>query len=139
MIHCNFLQVCSGWINYIVSASRCRRRYAIFCKYQPITHFPPDELFAIRERSLVDSFRPKAYSPPPADLLKDNFERSVETATAFQNRLKALASQEAQTVFQDMLLSGFTDGKVGLYSMHHDSAVYKLGYGHPVTDRLAHM
>ena len=45
----------------------------------------------------------------------------------------------AVEIFQDKLLAGFVNNKVGRYSMYHDVAVYALGLDSPKTIRLAHM
>lgn len=95
--------------------------------------------FLIREASLVDSFQSKLLTLPPENFEADNFERGIETVAAFGCRAQQLSGKDAQLAFQEVLLRGFTDGKVGIYSMFHDSAVYFDGYNSEKATRLAYM
>lgn len=98
-----------------------------------------DELFIIREAALVEPFKNKPLTEVPANLQKDNFEGQVESVDSFAERAMSLSPQEAQKAFQQVLLLGLNDSKVGLYSMFHDYAVFKYGYADRKAVRLAYM
>jgi RNA-dependent RNA polymerase len=87
---------------------------------------------------LLEHFRNSAFCEPPADLLTRNFHREVETVANFCQRVSKQPST-AQYEFQQVLLLGLADAKVGLYSVFHDNAVYQFGYGSKDAVRLAYM
>lgn len=87
---------------------------------------------------LLEPFRNSKFSEPPADLLTRNFEREVETLVKFSHRV-SVQPTTSQREFQKVLLLGLADTKVGLYSIFHDNAVYKLGYGSEEAIRMAYM
>ncbi|RDB19363.1 putative RNA-dependent RNA polymerase SHL2 [Hypsizygus marmoreus] len=98
-----------------------------------------DEVFEIKEPSVVEPFMNKPLTKMPSNLLRDNFEGQVETVTAFAERVAAMTPLDAQKAFQEVLLLNLNDSKVGLYSNFHDFAVWKYGYAHPFAVRLAYM
>ncbi|KAF8640931.1 hypothetical protein AX17_000578 [Amanita inopinata Kibby_2008] len=98
-----------------------------------------DELFIIREQSLVKFFENKPFIPEPQDLQKECFNVSAESLDAFGQRTSVLPQGEAQREFQFALLSGLNDAKVGLYSRFHEYAICKFGYSHKETVRMAYM
>ncbi|KAF8648909.1 hypothetical protein AX16_006144 [Volvariella volvacea WC 439] len=97
-----------------------------------------DETFILWQQSLVQRFRNQPLTREP-DNLMTFFERSVESGTEFNERASKLDCVEAQAAFQDVLLLGLHDAKVGLYSMFHDYSVWKFGYDHPDTILMAHI
>ncbi|PFH49062.1 hypothetical protein AMATHDRAFT_64002 [Amanita thiersii Skay4041] len=98
-----------------------------------------DELFIIRESCLVKYFQSKPLVPEPKNLQQECFEVNAETLDAFSERSILLSKPVVQQQFQEVLLSGLNDAKVGIYSGFHDQAIIKLGYDHPETIRLAYM
>lgn len=98
-----------------------------------------DEEFIIPDTMIVEPFQNKPLTPMPPNLIRDNFEKHVETVTDFAHRVMALPSQDAQIAFQEVLLLGLTNAQIGLYSKFHDYAVWKFGYDDPRTIRLAYM
>ncbi|KAG5643296.1 hypothetical protein DXG03_001223 [Asterophora parasitica] len=98
-----------------------------------------DDLFIIRERSLVEPFCTKELVPMPKNFLEDNFERHPQTVEQFAQHSSAMSSREAQEAFQDVLLLSLRETKYGLYSTFHDYSVWKKGYKHPDSIRLSYM
>ncbi|KAF9469499.1 RNA dependent RNA polymerase-domain-containing protein, partial [Collybia nuda] len=98
-----------------------------------------DELFLIREAALVEPFKNKPLTEMPVNLQKDNFEGHVESVDAFAERVMSLSPREAQTAFQQILLLGLNDSKVGLYSKFHDYAVFRYSYADHRAVRMAYM
>jgi hypothetical protein len=98
-----------------------------------------DSVFVLSDPNLVRPFCNRLVSCPPDDFLVKNFERGVETVKVFNDRVQSLPILEAQREIQSVSLSGFSDGKVGMYANFHDGALWKVGYGKPETIRLAHM
>jgi hypothetical protein len=97
--------------------------------------------------AIVDAFSygglgPRPFTAEPDNFLKDNFVQSVECVSAVQEGLIQLAQADpckAQVAFQQKVLAGLKDSKVGRYSHQHDTAIYRYGYDHPSTIRLAYM
>ncbi|VDB86203.1 unnamed protein product [Peniophora sp. CBMAI 1063] len=91
------------------------------------------------EPTLVEPFKnaPQIVEPAPG-FIEKNFDSSATTVQDFVARLQgdraALGTELLET-----LLSGMRDRRVGLYARFHDLAIWRLGYGHPATERLAHM
>jgi RNA-dependent RNA polymerase len=102
------------------------------------TNCLPDTAFMFWSKLLVDHFRTSSFSKPPADLFTSNFHREIETVVKFSQRISSQPST-AQREFQKVLMLGFADTKVGLYSNFHDNAVYKFGYGSEEAVRMAYM
>lgn len=88
---------------------------------------------------LVEPFQTATFSAPPKNLLVDNFDREIETVANFCQRASSMSSGQSSSEFLGVLLLSLKDKKVGLYSRFHDYAVYKYGYGHDFTIRLAYM
>ncbi|KAF8215646.1 hypothetical protein K438DRAFT_1954355 [Mycena galopus ATCC 62051] len=84
-----------------------------------------DEAIIIRERTIVDSFENQAFVPPPVDFLAANFERQVQTVTDFGKKLGAMTIAQAQLAFQEEVLIGLRNDKIGVYSLYHDAATYE--------------
>jgi RNA-dependent RNA polymerase len=89
---------------------------------------------------IVKNFRnsSSASCAPPIDI-EEQFDLSIEPMDKYMERVAGLSSSEELQELQKHLLSGLADRKVGLYSRFHSLSTYKLGYGDPVTIRLAHM
>jgi RNA-dependent RNA polymerase len=87
----------------------------------------------------VEPFKSQSLTKEPANLKADNFEGQVESVKKFAERAMALSPQDAQMAFQEVLLLGLNNSKVGLYSTFHDYAVYEYGYANPEAVRLAYM
>jgi RNA-dependent RNA polymerase len=87
---------------------------------------------------LLEHFKNSAFSEPPADLFTRNFHREVETVVKFSQRVSSQPSTPHRDL-QKVLLLGLADTKVGLYSIFHDNAVYKLGYASEEAVRMAYM
>lgn len=75
----------------------------------------------------------------PDDLVESNFEREVERVPDFDQRTGKLSPKKAQEEFQNVLLLGLADTKVGIYSNFHDICVYTYGYDDLRTLRIADM
>ncbi|KAJ6617422.1 RNA dependent RNA polymerase-domain-containing protein [Mycena sp. CBHHK59/15] len=98
-----------------------------------------DEAIIIRERAIVEPFQNQPVVPPPATFLTNNFHRQVQSVTDFGHKLSEMPIAEAQCAFQQALLAGLTDDKIGSYSNYHEYATWKYGLTHEKTRRLAHM
>ncbi|TFK66180.1 hypothetical protein BDN72DRAFT_900047 [Pluteus cervinus] len=97
-----------------------------------------DEPFIIWEPSLVEQFDNKNLFREPDDL-KGFFESQVEKVSQFRERVQCLPKKEAQEAFQEVLLLGLSDAKVGMYSKFHQFATNKYGYAHPETILFAYL
>ncbi|ORY24068.1 RNA dependent RNA polymerase-domain-containing protein [Naematelia encephala] len=76
----------------------------------------------------------------PADFVSLNFDKEVTSGTDFLARMSGEDDETIITNMQYFLLSGLKDDKsTGEYSEMHGNAVYKLGFDHPKTLRLARM
>jgi hypothetical protein len=75
--------------------------------------------------------------------LMQEFEKEVESVSAFCKRMIAMKGKDAQKraaqAYQDVLLSNLKASNKGLYSMFHDQAVSRHGYNDPRSIRLAYM
>ncbi|KAG5639652.1 hypothetical protein H0H81_008813 [Sphagnurus paluster] len=99
-----------------------------------------DELFIIREKSLVEPFKSKPLTEMPSDLLLNNFEGHPERVTHFAERVATMETlKDVQKTFQEILLLNLNDSKVGMYSNFHDYAAWQHGYDNPKSIRLAYM
>lgn len=97
-----------------------------------------DTLVAIIDRLITENFKNKPFTPPP-DNLMTNFERQVQTVTAFCEEVKGLAPELAQKKFQAVLLLSLNESEKGMYSAFHDRAIIRYGYDHHNAIRLAYM
>lgn len=105
-----------------------------------------DILFLLRGIFAKD-FTNCSYSEPTRDFMERNFEKERETIADFCARVgstqrlhdPASAAGEKQAALARVFLAELGDSKVGLYSVYHDKAIAKLGYGAPETLRIAHM
>ncbi|KAL0071656.1 hypothetical protein AAF712_001513 [Marasmius tenuissimus] len=101
-----------------------------------------DNAFVIRHPKLVPPFDKKPLTLPPPDL-DDNFQSEKIRTTAFAKDIRRLVDNnniiDAQREFYRVALSGFTDSKVGIYSVWCDNAVAAHGYDSPQAIRLAHI
>lgn len=101
-----------------------------------------DKAFVIWNPILVEPFRT---APPEQSLCPDigrYFEAKTERMTDFIARtshrsMTMLARRQEFSVYSLSCLNN--TGLVGIYSLMHDCAVYKVGYREPETVRLAHM
>ena len=90
------------------------------------------------EPTLVQPFKNAPIVEPEPDFIQKNFNSSAVTVQDFCARLQS-DRNALGTVLLETLLSGMRDRRVGLYARFHDLAIWKWGYGHPATERLAHM
>jgi RNA-dependent RNA polymerase len=94
----------------------------------------------IWDPDLVQSFKnaPEHYSEKPTDLIT-NFEKENQTAVQFIEA-NGSTSQAALSRMQDFLLGALRNpDDVSIYSKLHENAMYRLGYNHGDTVRLAYM
>ncbi|KAJ7596377.1 RNA dependent RNA polymerase-domain-containing protein [Mycena floridula] len=98
-----------------------------------------DTVFVTWEPNLLRQFRPTALVPQPPNLQAENFEETVMTLAQFEAMIQTKSSFEAQVAFMNLMLSGFTDGLVGIYSTYHDAAVFHYGLNSKEAIRLAYM
>lgn len=95
---------------------------------------------------MVKPFKNKPFTPPPDNLIADNFERiGAESVDAFCSRGISLMDEgrvrEAGQELIKVLTGQLVDDCKGLYSMFHDNAAAnpRLSYDHPETIRLAYV
>ncbi|KAJ7799106.1 RNA dependent RNA polymerase-domain-containing protein [Mycena olivaceomarginata] len=98
-----------------------------------------DEAIIIRDPTIVDPFQNQPVVPLSADFLPTNFERQVQTVIDFGKKLETMGVAAAQQAFQEEVLLGLRDDKIGVYSLYHDAATYEWGLDDPRTRRIAHM
>ncbi|KAJ7511709.1 RNA dependent RNA polymerase-domain-containing protein [Mycena galericulata] len=98
-----------------------------------------DDAIIIRDLAIVGPFRNQAVVPVPEKFLAENFERQVQTVVDFGEALQRMGNSPAQCAFQQEVLAGLVDDKIGIYSIFHDCAVYRYGLDHAKTRRMAHM
>ncbi|SRR6266550_7632796 len=98
-----------------------------------------DELFIIREECLVKHFENKPFVPEPENLQQECFELNAETVDGFVQRTVILSASDSQWEFQHSLLSGLNDSKMKFYSGFHEYAMFKYGYDHINTVKMAYM
>ncbi|KAF8215655.1 RNA dependent RNA polymerase-domain-containing protein [Mycena galopus ATCC 62051] len=67
---------------------------------------------------------------PAPESLMSKFEQEVKTVEQVGRELEGLSPEDSQRTFQEYLLKGLRDSKVGLYSYFHDYAIWRYGYGH---------
>ena len=115
-----------------------------------VNHSPDDYLGRINQNfpdtaritwmsEMVSAFKPSPPSPPPDGFLQEYFERDIETVLDFCNQHKGKSEDQLAIEIRNILLSGISNTRVGLYSKFHDNATYHLGYDNPITIRLAYM
>ncbi|KAF8971781.1 RNA dependent RNA polymerase-domain-containing protein [Flammula alnicola] len=98
-----------------------------------------DELIATWDPAIVEAFDNKGFTNPPDDLMTDNFDRDVETVEKFSERTADMSQRETSQAFQEVLIANLSESNVGLYSMMHENAIVKYGYGHVHSIRLAYI
>lgn len=95
----------------------------------------------IWQPEIVSTFRnaPSFFATPPPDLGK-SFSQNNETVAGMLERLEGSDVHRKTYEIQKFLLGALRNTSVvGTYSTYHDNAVYKLGYAHEETIRLAYM
>ncbi|KAL1749286.1 RNA dependent RNA polymerase-domain-containing protein [Schizophyllum fasciatum] len=98
-----------------------------------------DILFLLRG-IFTKYFINRPYSAPTPDFMTRNFEKEKETIADFCARVsQCRGAAEKQTALARVFLAELGDSKVGIYSMYHDMAIAKQGYGAKETIRIAHM
>jgi RNA-dependent RNA polymerase len=98
-----------------------------------------DTAVAIWQKTIVDNFQnaPDNLSVEPEDV-DACFSRGNENAAGFLERTSRQPSNAQIHAYQSFLLGALRETSlVGQYSNFHDNAIYKLGYSHPETIRLA--
>ncbi|KAF8167315.1 RNA dependent RNA polymerase-domain-containing protein [Crassisporium funariophilum] len=98
-----------------------------------------DELIVLWDPLLVSGFDNKPFTDAPKDFLSQNFYRDTETVEHFCDRALSLSPRKAHEAFQEVLIANLSESKVGLYSMFHDNAIVKHGYGNELSIRLAYI
>ncbi|KAJ7589619.1 RNA dependent RNA polymerase-domain-containing protein [Mycena floridula] len=98
-----------------------------------------DTVFLIWEANLVKEFKARHFVSEPENLLEDNFERNVTTVAQFVSSIKGMPRRQAQRAFFQQMFKGYVDGRVGLYSLFHESALYDTGYKSEKAVRLAYI
>lgn len=63
----------------------------------------------------------------------------MQTVIDFGKKLETMGAAAAQQAFQEEVLLGLRDDKIGVYSLYHDAATYEWGLDDPRTRRVAHM
>lgn len=96
----------------------------------------PDCCFVIWDPRLTGNFTNAPYSPPPENFKRDNFQQDIVRLRDFLGRTE---EPDFQVQFQQALLTGLKDTKLGLYSIWHDLAVFERGLDHHKTMFLAQM
>ncbi|KDQ17067.1 hypothetical protein BOTBODRAFT_224345 [Botryobasidium botryosum FD-172 SS1] len=97
-----------------------------------------DMVYMYWQPELVESFsNSESTNPPPG--LRAEFEEGTETGEAFISRTSELGEEEQFGQIQRYLMAGANESYVGQYSEFYAQAIYRLGYGHPETIRLAHI
>ncbi|KAK0479679.1 RNA dependent RNA polymerase-domain-containing protein [Armillaria novae-zelandiae] len=83
-----------------------------------------DVCFLLWLASLVQGFQDKPLRAPPKDFMEIHFERDIQSVAEFQDCVeKNLCTQQD---FVNILMTGLTKGRVGIYSMFHDNSVRKF-------------
>ncbi|EDR15354.1 uncharacterized protein LACBIDRAFT_301565 [Laccaria bicolor S238N-H82] len=98
-----------------------------------------DELLVIKDKLIVDSFKNQPLTVIPSGLMESDFEREVESVPDFCCRALSLEEAASHKAFQEVLLLNLNVSQVGLYSTFHENAIWKYGYSHPETVRLAYI
>lgn len=96
-----------------------------------------DVCFLLWLASLVQGFQNKLLRAPPKDFMETHFERDIQSVAQFQDCVEK--NQRTQSSFVDILMTGLTKGRVGIYSMFHDKSVRKYGYDSDQSILLAYM
>ncbi|KAJ7658666.1 RNA dependent RNA polymerase-domain-containing protein [Mycena polygramma] len=84
-----------------------------------------DVVIIIRDRTIVPLFRNQPAVAIPEGFQAENFNQQKQTVTDFGQELQKMTCGQAQRAFQAAVLTGLEDNKIGLYSWHHDAAVYE--------------
>ncbi|KAK0465964.1 RNA dependent RNA polymerase-domain-containing protein [Desarmillaria tabescens] len=87
--------------------------------------------------SLVQNFQNKPLRPPPEGFMQTHFERDIQSVAQFQECVEQ--NQRTQSDFVNILMTGLTNGRVGLYSTFHDNSVRKYGYDSDQSILLSYM
>nr|XP_031858493.1 uncharacterized protein CI109_006138 [Kwoniella shandongensis]KAA5525565.1 hypothetical protein CI109_006138 [Kwoniella shandongensis] len=119
------------------------------CKRSPASYlgggdYDGDTVQLFWGKELVEKFKnaDDVYADVPADFEQENFDKQVVKGTEFLGALVTDDVDEGGRIAreQEWLLAGIKgDALTGTYSDLHGNAVYKLGYDHPETIRLARM
>ncbi|KAF7340978.1 RNA-dependent RNA polymerase [Mycena sanguinolenta] len=80
----------------------------------------------------------KPLTTAPKDLM-DNFHQEVKTVVQVGHELRGLSPEDSQLAFQEYLLKGLRDSQVGLYSYFHENAIWRHGYGHVESIKMAYI
>ncbi|KAK0185175.1 RNA dependent RNA polymerase-domain-containing protein, partial [Armillaria mellea] len=87
--------------------------------------------------SLVQGFQDKPLRHPPKDFMETHFERDIQSVAEFQDCVEK--NQRTQLNFVNILMTGLTKGRVGLYSTFHDNCIRMYGYDSDQSILLAYM
>ncbi|KAK0209210.1 RNA dependent RNA polymerase-domain-containing protein [Desarmillaria ectypa] len=96
-----------------------------------------DVCFLLWLMSLVQEFQNRPLRPPPKDFMQTHFERDIQSVAQFQECVRN--NQRTQSNFVNILMTGLTNGRVGLYSTFHDNSVRKYGYDSDQSILLSYM
>ncbi|KAI0315577.1 RNA dependent RNA polymerase-domain-containing protein [Amylostereum chailletii] len=101
-----------------------------------------DKVDVIWQPEIVEKFTnsDRKYADPPVDLRKSFKEENKQVVDFMKDVPGTAPSLERTTALQRFLLVPLRNIQaVGTYSAMHDNAMYRLGYSHPETLRLAWM
>ncbi|KAK0501028.1 RNA dependent RNA polymerase-domain-containing protein, partial [Armillaria luteobubalina] len=87
--------------------------------------------------SLVQGFQNKPLRGPPKGFMETHFKRDIQSVAEFQDCVEK--NQCTQPDFVNILMTGLTKGRVGMYSTFHDNSVRKYGYDSDQSILLAYM
>ncbi|EJD03544.1 uncharacterized protein FOMMEDRAFT_154620 [Fomitiporia mediterranea MF3/22] len=103
-----------------------------------LANYDGDTVTVFAEPALVDAFSNSDYVAEPPTV-RAAFQEEVEKVSVFLDRMKGMGREERRTEIAKKVLTGLSDGKVGLYSNMHDNVVYSTGYNNSEAIRLAYM
>ncbi|KAJ7760095.1 RNA dependent RNA polymerase-domain-containing protein [Mycena maculata] len=76
-------------------------------------------------------FKNQPFTPPPDGFLVDYFNQAVKTVDQVgAHLLRRTSAKYRQQTFQEYLLAGLQETKVGQYSWFQDNAIWRHGYHH---------
>ncbi|KAG7451867.1 uncharacterized protein BT62DRAFT_881368 [Guyanagaster necrorhizus] len=96
-----------------------------------------DVCFLLWLASLVEGFQSKLLRRQPKDFMQTHFERDIQSVAQFQECVEK--RERTQLCFVNILMTGLTNGRVGLYSKFHDNSVKKYGYDSEQSILLSYM
>ena len=114
-------------------------RAFVLIRSQIYTEHGTDVAVCVFEPSIVDRFCRPPITPEPINFLPQFFEPLDRIPTVASVIEEMESSFLPEDVLRRHVLIGLTESKVGKYSMLHENAIYRFGYAHKDTIRLAYM